>query len=511
MGNVMSNMTCVTARVRIRRILFVSLSAILFFLAGDIFATAYAEVSLRKFPYPYRSVIAWMNDTDVLSPTKFEEVHRFLNTVEKNISGYGDGVGLDIGDSFWLMADRQDAGVAMHYGQRRKDGSWSVDNEHFVFRYLKAGWIDRMHSYASSINSERFAFTRADAVYLINWLRERGIHLDVWIDHGDNNSNVGTRWGHGKGSRPDAPEYHSDITFESDSKHGYGFRFVWIFSGREHRRISGKIKISDVSNETLSKVKIGDTIAIGTDRNNKPIQMRITEIDSSGKSLLGMISNLGRSSMLEYKTLIDSEHKIKAWEFSRRTYDRNGRIWYANLVDKQVSRETLDYLAENGLYEIFAIHLGYWGSPSGKGIERDIPQLLPEESIRAFRLVKAYQDDGKVLVVKGSRLLRYNLANDFLDYQVKVDASKTVIIINKINDPWLGAFVPTLNDLKGITFYCDNPANTDIYITDNKVPSQQIQQNPADLTGRKSIGIKWYEPDCTDYTRSDTNEKNLDH
>jgi len=474
---------------------------VLFFLYGQsLFTSAYADVSLRKFPYPYRSMIAWMNDTEGLSTTTFEEVHRFLNTLKKNIPGYGDGVGLDIGDSFWLMA-KSNSAVAMYSGPRKKDGSWPIDNQHFVLKYLKAGWIDSLHSYASDVNSEAFTFTRADAVHLIDWLKGKGIYLDVWIDHGDNNSNVGTNWGHGRGAIAGSPEYHSDVTFQSDSKRGYGFRFVWIFSGREHRSANLEFEIEDVSEKTLSKLKVGNTIAIRTIQNKNPTKVKITKIDPSAKTVYGIVNNVGRHTMLDYRTFLDSTHVAKAWEFSRVTSDRFGRIWYANLIDKQVSRETLDYLVENGLYEIFAVHLGYWGLPSGKGIERNTPQLLPEKSIRAFRLVKTYQDNGKILVAKGSRLLRYNLANDFLEFQVKVDGSRTIIVIKRINDPWLGSFTPAVNDLKGITFYCDKPVNTDIYIGNDEVPSKEIQRNPADFTGRKSIGIKWYAPDYTDYTQ----------
>ena len=50
------------------------------------------KVSLRKFPYPYRAMLAICNDIDESSSGYFLEIHNYLN---------GE-LGLEIGDSFWL-------------------------------------------------------------------------------------------------------------------------------------------------------------------------------------------------------------------------------------------------------------------------------------------------------------------------------------------------------------------------------------------------------------------------
>jgi hypothetical protein len=60
----------------------------------------------RRFPYPYKAILAISSDADATSPWEFTRIHRFLNTWTPRIPYYGDGVGLDIGDSFFLKTYR---------------------------------------------------------------------------------------------------------------------------------------------------------------------------------------------------------------------------------------------------------------------------------------------------------------------------------------------------------------------------------------------------------------------
>jgi len=60
----------------------------------------------RRFPYPYRGLLAVCSDIDATSPWEFIRIHRFLNTLSSAIPYYGRGVGLDIGDSFFSKTYR---------------------------------------------------------------------------------------------------------------------------------------------------------------------------------------------------------------------------------------------------------------------------------------------------------------------------------------------------------------------------------------------------------------------
>lgn len=60
----------------------------------------------RRFPYPYKALLAIAADVDSTSPWKFLRIHRFFNTLTPAIPHYGDGVGLDIGNSFFSKTYR---------------------------------------------------------------------------------------------------------------------------------------------------------------------------------------------------------------------------------------------------------------------------------------------------------------------------------------------------------------------------------------------------------------------
>jgi len=125
---------------------------------------------------------------------------------------------------------------------------------------------------------------------------------------------------------------------------------------------------------------------------------------------------------------------------------------------------------------------------------------LSASSIRSFRLLKAYQDDGKILVAKTSRLLRYNRALDHLVFTEARTDGRTVIDITTIKDTQFGNSTPTLNDLRGVTFYVPDSSKTELQLRHKILPESEIQRNLADDTGKQSIGIKWFQPDHTDYT-----------
>ena len=58
-------------------------------------------VSMRKFPYPYSAAIAICSDIDDTNTTEeFLEIQRFLNS--KNSTSMGEGIGLEIGNSFYF-------------------------------------------------------------------------------------------------------------------------------------------------------------------------------------------------------------------------------------------------------------------------------------------------------------------------------------------------------------------------------------------------------------------------
>ena len=75
-----------------------------------------ARVRLLRFPPPYRAAVTISNDLDdLLEPRGWWEFLRFLNTGEP--TRFGEGLDLEIGDSFWFWSD--------HYDEQ--PGAWFQD------------------------------------------------------------------------------------------------------------------------------------------------------------------------------------------------------------------------------------------------------------------------------------------------------------------------------------------------------------------------------------------------
>jgi hypothetical protein len=198
--------------------------------------------------------------------------------------------------------------------------------------------------------------------------------------------------------------------------------------------------------------------------------------------------SFGQDTMLVPETLRDNS---KVWHFSR----YSSGSFYADTIDTILNRKNLDSLVSKKQFEVAYTHFGYWSDNSN----RVNPELsLP--SIDAFRLLKAYQDEGKILVTKTARLLRYNLALDYSDFTAKQLDQDVTIDITTIKDTQFGDFTPTLHDVRGLTFYVSDSSKAEITINGTKISDKETQRNPGDESGMQSIGVKWFEPDYTDYT-----------
>jgi hypothetical protein len=56
-----------------------------------------------------------------------------------------------------------------------------------------------------------------------------------------------------------------------------------------------------------------------------------------------------------------------------------------------------------------------------------------------------------------------------------------------VKDPVLGTYVPTVKQLRGITFYTPDRLKTHVLIGEKEV--EKILRNPVDFIGRESVTI----------------------
>ncbi|BCJ86796.1 hypothetical protein skT53_17810 [Effusibacillus dendaii] len=402
---------------------------------------------IRKFPYPYRAMFAFASDIDETTPREFAVYHRFLNT--KEMTPAGPGLGLDVGDTFWVyMADDMNLKVDMN-GEgldsvmtvfKLTDPN-TLKNGNLIKHYADAGWIDGIHSFGdfSRKNPSHTLFTRGLAQAAWDVMNRLGIHPSYWINHGNeaNRQNFGgynpiTFLKYQAGDDPKSPYYHTDLTVKN------GIRFVWNSLGE---------------------------------------------------------SQFGQDSPIFPITLRDGQ---KIWGFHRYTYDIiKGQIKWMWSADgdlyQALTKERLDQLMAKQQYCIYAEHFG--------GTKTPFTFYYPAD-VGALRMLADYHHNGKILVARTSRLLNYSVAQQFVQYKMKKKNGKMVIFLKSIQDPIFGNQEITIDKVRGLTFYVEDPKNTIVFVNKERVPADDLQLNPPDETGRASIGIKWFPADTTDYTKT---------
>ncbi len=363
-------------------------------------------IELRKFPYPFKAMVAIASDIDGCTVEEFEIIHRFLNTYEDTGTRMGQGVGLDIADSFFMY--KVEPNDDMYYWEGLDEPEPKDKDK--IIKYINAGWIDFLHSYGCF--SVKGGFVRELAEKAIKELKEYDIYIDVYVDHGDvhNRQNWCKDVDYMRGAAKGEPEYHADITID------YGIKFTWSANTQK-----------------------------------------------------------GVDNVIFPWTARDGQ---KVWGFHR--YTNN---WQANLLHMQMAPWFLNELKRNSQYIIFSNHFGAVFDGT----------FIPEV-VSAFRYLKQEQDSGEILVARTSRLLRYNLAQLYTKWEFDSDNNR--IIIHCIEDPLFGDFIPSIDDVRGLTFVCENVfnSNTTVYIkdqmlTDISFPSEDV------------LMINWFEPDTNDYTK----------
>lgn len=401
---------------------------------------------LRKFPHPYRGMLAFASDIDDTTPEEFAEYHRFLNTKEE-IPGVGPGVGLDVGDSMWFYLANDKPNIADKSGHGFEGiMTWFDYTDMTKYRYKdmikhywQSGWIDSMHTFGdfSRKNPKDVVFKREYAVKAWEEMKANGIQCEVWINHG-NEANVDAFGAfhpkqfskYQEGDNPKSPNYHTDLTIKN------GVHFVWNSKGE---------------------------------------------------------SQFGNDPPIFEISLRDGQ---KIWGIHRYTHEQKNRAhdwtWVPREVHRQITKERLDALIENEQYAVIGQHLG--------GYNIGFP--FDEKGVQTLRMLETYQEQGHVLVARTSRLLNYSVAQKYVQYAVAHKDGETWLNITAIQDPLFGPQPLVLDKVRGLTFYVEDPEKTHLLVNMKPLSADEYQVNKPDHTGRGSIGVKWFPRDLTDYSRT---------
>ncbi len=414
----------------------------------DSIARVAGKVSLRRFPYPYRAMLAICNDIDCMETVEeFLEIQRFLNT--KDSTTMGEGVGLEIGNSFYFY-DRE--GGFSYFGPDERSKQLIVD-------LVRAGYLDTLHTFGNG------ATTRAEIGKAMDILEAEGCHLQVWVNHHGARSNISPKFeymlGESGGDDPLSPAYHTDLTVP------YGIRFAWVGA---LTRIIGQ----SAGSRTPQFFRQFDR--------RLPAQSLLNMAKEIRKSLLGVWEDerftLHRSNELTRVLRLRDGRRVH--EFLRYCDHPKGVSIGATSrgLAHVISPRTLEHLKAVGGFMVIYAHLG-----KNHGCE----EVIARETQRALRNLEREHRSGEVCVTTTSRLLQYHLALQHLTWREEWKNGRLRILVEAIEDPAFGRGRPTLDQLQGLTFYVPKSGLAEVWV--GGVPVAGLVSNPADKTGLESVTV----------------------
>ncbi|MCH7526567.1 MAG: hypothetical protein IID39_03935, partial [Planctomycetes bacterium] len=388
-----------------------------------------ATVTLRPWPDPYRAALAICNDIDWTTWTDFLQIHRFLNT--RRSTPLGDGLGLPIGDSYWMYTVRPEHDPGFAYFEDLEGNPSAVAPR--MREMMHAGLLDVLHTYGNF--SQRGGFRRHHAEWAAAELQRWGVAPQVWVMHGDchNFQNIHGQPGHVhcKGGRKychaadgfgvRSLEYHLDITYR------LGVRFLWV---------------SDLTQDIGQDRKLTASEHL-FDRNElkEPVWLR-RDLFRYGRAWFSPSGLNGRRGLAHNSLLgIYDLEPGPYYRFTR--FGRFGTDCMQHLPILLCERH-LDTLTELGGVMIVFVHLGKRVDPAGPVFDESARSVLTD-------LARRYHS-GELYIQTTSRLLRYIAVRDHIDYSLNERDGHPTLNIEQVKDPVLGTFVPTDDDLAGLCF-----------------------------------------------------------
>lgn len=407
-----------------------------------------APALLRRLPYPYQAALAICSDIDQTKDVdEFLEIQRFLNT--KDTTSMGEGVGLEIGNSFYFY-DRKGEFSCFTHDERA---------QRVIIDLIQAGYIDCLHSYGDAATSRDEILRALDVLYSAD------CKLDVWVNHHGAHNNLSRKFeymfGECRGDDPRSDVYHADVTLD------YGIRFVWV--GATTRMIGQSSANSSPSLSTVFDPRY-------------PLRSSVSVLKEIRKKALGEWGDeryviCRRNRLTRVVQLEDGQQVHEFMRYCDHPVSISQGATSRGLA-YAISRRALEHLKAVRGFMIVYTHLGK---------NNDCRQVIAPETQEALRNLEREYRDGAIYVTTTSKLLNYYHACKYLVWSHQQEEGRMRIIIEHLDDPVLGQLRPTVGQLQGLTFYVPDSSKADIYVQGVEVKG--IQRNAADDSGMQSVTI----------------------
>mgnify|MGYP001558783130 FL=1 len=359
----------------------------------------------------------------------------------------GPGVGLEIGDSFWMYAagPHPEQRLAYFDGLEPREGPWAG----MIRDFIRAGFLDCLHTYGDF--HQYGGFRRELAVQGVRQFHDQGLRLDVWTNHGDrhNFQNIDEPWSLGdvmhtrsaNGEAFQTVEYHMDLT------RALGIVFCW--------------RSVDLTQVWGQGRPLGPADVMTRERLRHPR----THLRWLRRQLREGWGADGANALLKPVQLRDGSSLISFARYGRFSQDR------ADDLEHVLSESHLSQLVRQEGVAVIYTHLGKRCRPNGPPI--------PTGAQAGLRRLARAVGRGQAFVTTTSRLLTYCHVRSQVRYTVREDHEALRIVLEPEFEP---------HELAGLTWYVESPKRARVFLGEREL---EIRANPVDHTGRASVSVPW--------------------
>jgi hypothetical protein len=103
------------------------------------------------------------------------------------------------------------------------------------------------------------------------------------------------------------------------------------------------------------------------------------------------------------------------------------------------------------------------------------PRVFTTKGLEGLETLKRFRDAGRVWVAPTSEILRFTFVRAYLEYTSRREGDRRVIAIDRVNDPLGKPFVPTLEDLGGISFACAGEGAIEVRLAGKVVTPEKLR------------------------------------
>jgi hypothetical protein len=463
---------------------------------------------LLKFPHPYRAALTVCSDTHATPVETFEAVHRLVNTRELIAKGSDDwvrlfsdpeiegrwpkgieGFGLPIADTFWLYDHRIGVfeGFDAESGRPLPNRARGLDFPEIIDRWLRAGWVDALHTPGQG------PITRAATKAALDWLAARPHRPTVWVNHSVDKTPTCIE--------PDPPALRAVArnlarvlrkALDLVGLDVLGRRLVSTMNIRPYpaaqRASLGVLTALLAASLLWSPIALavfgfgwptllGFAALIATILTLSLTPVRYAQGDNIGSP--HYVADLVRDFGFRFYWMIESQPGYtthvsntlllpegllpggRSSCFRVVTLDDRSRVLAFPRAEK-VSPHAVrgaELLTEEGLCELLdhqgtSIIYTHWTVAP--------PMSFTREALEGLGRLARFYEDGHIWVAPTSEILRFTFVRTFLDYEVRRVDDRVILDIRRVEDPIGSSYVPTLDDLRGISF--EGPAGPSVEV-----------------------------------------------